>query len=61
VPTIFEIAGIEQRDDFDGTPVPLKEDSNSTRHEHVNVEYWGLALPEGEFNTLGKGYRPMGW
>lgn len=54
VPTLFEIAGIEQREDFDGTPVPLIEDSKSTRHEHVNVEFWGVALPEGEFNTLGK-------
>ncbi|KAL2003750.1 hypothetical protein VTN02DRAFT_2386 [Thermoascus thermophilus] len=53
VPTLFQIAGLEQRTDFDGTPVPLGEDSTSTRHEHVNVEFWGLALPEGEFNTLG--------
>ncbi|GAD92379.1 hypothetical protein AN8341.2 [Paecilomyces variotii No. 5] len=52
-PTLFEIAGIEQRDDFDGTPIPLGEDSVGLRHEHVTVEYWGLAIPEGEYNDFG--------
>ncbi|KAJ9226455.1 hypothetical protein DTO169C6_1183 [Paecilomyces variotii] len=52
-PTLFEIAGIEQRDDFDGTPIPLSKESVSLRHEHVTVEYWGLAIPEGEYNDFG--------
>ncbi|KAJ9316313.1 hypothetical protein DTO271D3_3582 [Paecilomyces variotii] len=52
-PTLFEIAGIEQRDDFDGTPIPLSKESVGLRHEHVTVEYWGLAIPEGEYNDFG--------
>ncbi|KAJ9272647.1 hypothetical protein DTO212C5_1374 [Paecilomyces variotii] len=52
-PTLFEIAGIKQRDDFDGTPIPLSKESVGLRHEHVTVEYWGLAIPEGEYNDFG--------
>lgn len=54
VPTIFEITGVELRDNFDGVPVPLSKDSESVRHEHANVEYWGMALPEGEYRYLGE-------
>ncbi|KAF3922949.1 Arylsulfatase [Dactylellina cionopaga] len=47
-PTIFEIAGIPLRDDFDGLAIPLeKEKQTAKRHEHVNVEYWGFAVEEG--------------
>ncbi|OKL61427.1 hypothetical protein UA08_03146 [Talaromyces atroroseus] len=46
-PTLFELAGIPLRDDFDGTPMPIAPNSNSTRHEHVTVEYWGHAYLEG--------------
>lgn len=53
-PTVFQIAGIEQREDFDGVPVPLTRNSGATRHEHANVEFWGIALPEGEYNYLGR-------
>ncbi|KAJ5579276.1 arylsulfatase [Penicillium hetheringtonii] len=54
-PTIFDIAGLPLRSDFDGTPIPLKHELNSSdplRHEHVTVEFWGIAIPEGKFNTL---------
>lgn len=56
-PTIFEIAGIKLRDDFDGVPVPLAEETESSaekRHEHVTVEYWGMAIEEGMTRMLCK-------
>ncbi|KAH6955768.1 alkaline-phosphatase-like protein [Ilyonectria sp. MPI-CAGE-AT-0026] len=48
-PTFFKIAGIELRDDFDGTPIPLSANIGmpGIRHEHVAVEYWGTAIAEG--------------
>ena len=72
-PTIFSLIGAEQRADFDGAAIPVTEtalsEAKSKRHEHVNVEYWGFALTEGDYekavywnNTykalriLGKGY-----
>ncbi|KAL3427443.1 Arylsulfatase 3 [Phlyctema vagabunda] len=52
VPTIFELAGIKLRDDFDGSSIPLTkeqlEHAKTERQEHVNVEYWGRSLSEGE-------------
>jgi hypothetical protein len=52
-PTIFAMAEIELREDFDGTPVPIREDTisddNFLRHEHVAVEFWGLAIGEGKY------------
>jgi arylsulfatase A-like enzyme len=54
-PTVFKLAGLEQRNDFDGVPVPIGHSgSKSTRHEHANVEFWGLAIPEGEYNDFGR-------
>jgi arylsulfatase A-like enzyme len=47
-PTIFQLAGIRPREDFDGTPIPLTGRDNGVRHEHVHVEYWGLAIGEGK-------------
>lgn len=53
VPTIFEIAGLKARDDFDGAAIELTEDgskdSRGARQEHVNLEYWGFALAEGRY------------
>ncbi|RDW59238.1 arylsulfatase-4 [Coleophoma crateriformis] len=52
-PTIFRMGDIELREDFDGTPLPLFYGANKThvdiRHEHVTVEYWGIAIPEGDY------------
>lgn len=55
-PTFFEIAGLELRKDFDGTPIPLYRNGHAhgiqypkIRHEHVAVEYWGRALSEGTY------------
>ncbi|KAL4972628.1 alkaline-phosphatase-like protein [Aspergillus desertorum] len=53
-PTIFDLAEIRLREDFDGTPLPLPivADSVSIRHEHVTVEYWGKSYLEGEKGAL---------
>lgn len=49
-PTLFELAGIPLRDDFDGVPMPIRDDAKQvTRQEHVNVEFWGSNIPEGRF------------
>ncbi|KAL4813140.1 alkaline-phosphatase-like protein [Aspergillus spinulosporus] len=53
-PTIFGLADIPLREDFDGTPIPLLsvDDNASIRHEHVTVEYWGKSYLEGERGAL---------
>ncbi|KAI9848176.1 MAG: hypothetical protein M1837_000850 [Sclerophora amabilis] len=52
-PTILKIAGQNPRDDFDGTAIPLDREgiaqASLHRQEHVNVEFWGDAIPEGKF------------
>lgn len=53
-PTFFELAGIPQRDDFDGTPLPTIPNSRGKRHEHVTVEFWGKATLEGSFAGVGR-------
>lgn len=44
LPTIFELAGIEQRSDFDGRPIALTEEEfrsqTMPKVEHANVEMW---------------------
>ncbi|KAJ5540359.1 hypothetical protein N7513_008691 [Penicillium frequentans] len=52
-PTIFQLAGIPHRDDFDGTAIPLTPDYAGPRHEHVTVEFWGKAVFEGDFSQIG--------
>ena len=51
VPTIFEIAGIEQRSEFDGKPMPVpgKVEVKDEHYDHVSVEYWGEGMAEGIF------------
>ncbi|CAI6341932.1 unnamed protein product [Periconia digitata] len=55
-PTLFDLAGIELRDDFDGKPMPITksqinqaEEIHKSRSEHVNVEFWGIGLGEGKY------------
>jgi N-acetylglucosamine-6-sulfatase len=53
-PTILKIAGGDwKRGDFDGSPIPLEETAfeleRARRQEHVNVEFWGRSIPEGEY------------
>ncbi|KAI9825529.1 MAG: hypothetical protein M1819_000521 [Sarea resinae] len=56
-PTILSLFGIEARKDFDGIAIPLTkkglEIATQQRHEHVNVEYWGFAMGEGEYGFPG--------
>lgn len=53
-PTFFELAGIPLREDFDGTPMGVAEESRGIVHEHVTVEYWGSAPVEGEYASIGE-------
>lgn len=62
VPTLFELAGIPLQDEFDGVPMPVtetaqqSENSNAARKsEHVNVEFWGDAIAEGDYPGTGSG------
>ncbi|BFZ65269.1 hypothetical protein YB2330_006432 [Saitoella coloradoensis] len=53
-PTLFSIAGIPLREEFDGTLIPLshkriKHQKKHGKKEHAGVEYWGFALEEGEY------------
>lgn len=49
VPTLFSLAGIPLRDDFDGEPmaVTAEQAARSDKSEHVNIEFWGEYLVEG--------------
>ena len=53
-PTFLKMAGASQRPDFDGTPIPLNEqelvEAKAVRQEHVNIEFWGKAIPEGIYD-----------
>ncbi|KAF2278942.1 arylsulfatase-like protein [Westerdykella ornata] len=57
-PTILGLTGTSLREDFDGAAIPLTEagldEASESRHEHVNVEYWGFALGEGKDWDGGK-------
>jgi arylsulfatase A-like enzyme len=50
--TIMELAGSPI--DSDGTPLPLTaEKEEHAKVEHVTIEYWGLAIPEGIYGYYG--------
>lgn len=57
-PTFFDLLGIPQREDFDGTAIPVTrsgldiESASERRREHVNVEYWGFAGGEGIYGRM---------
>ncbi|KAJ4207507.1 hypothetical protein NW767_002759 [Fusarium falciforme] len=50
-PSIFRMAGIAPRSDFDGISVPLTREEMTrgkpSRPEHMGIEFWGLAMDEG--------------
>ncbi|KAI9369166.1 Six-hairpin glycosidase-like protein [Aspergillus egyptiacus] len=58
-PTIFELLGLPLREDFDGTPMRIAKNSAAVPHEHVTVEYWGVAVLEGIYANIApdNGYR----
>ena len=45
---------------LDGFPIPLDEDSLASPEsgEHVNVEFWGHAIPEGKYAKIGNDSLP---
>lgn len=58
VPTVFELAGIGLKGEFDGVPMPVRESDvaeaeregvGKRRYEHVTVEFWGQGQDEGKF------------
>ena len=56
-PTILKLVGGDwRREDLDGRPIPLdrkslnEESQSGKRQEHVNVEFWGIAVPEGDYH-----------
>ena len=51
MPTIFELAGIPQRPEFDGAPMPVTKNIPQKKYEHVNIEFWGANLEEGEYSS----------
>ncbi|KAI8629350.1 arylsulfatase precursor [Xylariaceae sp. FL1651] len=54
VPTLFTLAGIPLQDDFDGEPMPLtSQQQTAYKSEHLNLEFWGRADPEGAYGGLG--------
>ncbi|KXJ96085.1 arylsulfatase precursor [Microdochium bolleyi] len=58
VPTIFELAGIPLQEGFDGVPIPVTvEQQLALEHkaEHVNVEFWGKGILEGDIPSTGPG------
>jgi N-acetylglucosamine-6-sulfatase len=54
-PTILHLAGLDARPDFDGSAIPVTQsallavEKSGERGEHVNIEFWGLGLPEGKY------------
>lgn len=57
-PTFLKLANIPLREDFDGSPIPVKSEDQvggAVKSEHINIEYWGHGLVEGTaFDGLGK-------
>ncbi|KAI1171766.1 Arylsulphatase [Nemania sp. FL0916] len=56
-PTILSIVGLPMRGDMDGEAIPLTKHSIDAsignRYEHVQVEYWGYAVSEGDYAYEG--------
>ncbi|KAM0227199.1 hypothetical protein ACHAPO_011736 [Fusarium lateritium] len=59
VPTIFRMAGITAKPEFDGVAVPLTNKEIlkglSARAEHLAVEYWGLSIDESWNSSISLG------
>ncbi|KAH7143394.1 arylsulfatase [Dactylonectria macrodidyma] len=60
-PTVFMMAGIEPKSDFDGVTIPLTEGEigEGTRAEHLGIEYWGLSIVSSLHNksSVGNTYK----
>lgn len=58
VPTLFQLAGIPLKDDFDGVPMAFTvaaQQATTVKNEHVNIEFWGKGILEGTiYSSLSK-------
>lgn len=65
-PTIMQLAGQNLEPfNFDGAPLPLRSQDTTPektfkRYESINVEYWGMAIPEGNLGSYGDGGNDKG-
>jgi len=72
-PTFLSLVGGSLDHKLDGTPIPVHDlplvaaAESGKWHEHVNIEYWGLAVFEGQYgghdvhwNNTYKGLRVIG-
>lgn len=51
--TIMDLAG-KGLTNSDGIPIPLTVDAEAkSKQEHVTIEFWGLAIPEGSMGWYG--------
>ncbi|KZF19630.1 Arylsulphatase [Xylona heveae TC161] len=52
-PTFLKLLGVEPKEDFDGVAIPITrasiDQAKTGRHEHVNVEFWGYGIEEGDY------------
>lgn len=57
-PTFLSMVSAPMRGDMDGEAIPLTKHaidaSVGNRYEHVQVEYWGYAVSEGDYAYQGK-------
>ncbi|KAB5569978.1 alkaline-phosphatase-like protein [Coniochaeta sp. 2T2.1] len=51
-PTIFDLAGIPQRADFESVPMPVSTNSKPLEYESVNIEFWSRKTSEKYLATL---------
>ncbi len=58
-PTVLKLAGAT-REEFDGSVIPLTTPSvaDDIPGEHVNIEFWGKAIPEGIWGAYGDVWDP---
>jgi len=52
-PTIMQLAGAGQRDEFDGAVLSFGGATGSQYSEHITVEHWGHGIVEGKFGAYG--------
>ncbi|KAJ5814704.1 hypothetical protein N7474_006481, partial [Penicillium riverlandense] len=60
-PTILKLAGGLSREDFDGQPIPIfagETAQETQKWEHVNIEFWGRAVPEGTMGRYSDDHNP---
>ncbi|KAF2143973.1 uncharacterized protein K452DRAFT_306619 [Aplosporella prunicola CBS 121167] len=54
-PTFLDLIGVAPRKEFDGLAIPVTgkgiAEAKNSRHEHVNVEFWGIVIEEGDYGN----------